>query len=364
MALAGYDVAFIVPHDREEIINGVRVIPLSQPKSRFERMFTTTRALLKQAKAWNADIYHFHDPELIPVGLWLRLRGKQVIYDVHEDVPRQVMSKQWIPSMLRIWIAKSVEWLERYASRRFSAVITATPHIADRFRSYGAKVMAVCNYPKLEEFHVEPLGLQETRETCVCYVGSISKIRGLEEMLEALHHCGQQVELLLAGTFANASEREWAVQHPGWRKVRELGQLNRAQVADTIHKSMVGLVVLHPTINYIDALPIKLFEYMAAGLPVIASDFPKWREIVDEAECGFCIPPHDVNALVRHIEWFLSHPEEARLMGVRGRQAVLQHYNWNAEESKLIELYRELLQHAAPLHEHKPDIVERKVVGK
>lgn len=364
MALAGYEVAFIVPHEREEIISGVQIIPLPQPKSRFDRMFTTTRALLKRAMALNADIYHFHDPELIPVGLWLRFRGKKVIYDVHEDVPKQVMSKQWIPSRLRMGIAKSVEWLERYASKRFSAVITATPHIAARFENYGAKVMTVCNYPKLEEFHVEPLKHQEIREFSVCYVGSISKIRGLEVMLEALHHCGPQVELMLAGTFANATEREWAVQHPGWKKVRELGQLNRAQVADTIQKSIVGLVVLHPTVNYVDALPIKLFEYMAAGLPVIASDFPKWKEIVEKAGSGFCIPPFEVSELVGHIEWFLANPEEARKMGAKGRQAVLQHYNWNAEESKLIDLYQELLHRAAPLQDYKLDIVERKVVGK
>jgi hypothetical protein len=105
----------------------------------------------------------------------------------------------------------------------------------------------------------------------------------------------------------------------------------------------VGLVILHPNINYVQSQPVKLFEYMAAGLPVIASDFPLWREIIDGAKCGLLVDPFDVKGIAEAITWLLEHPHEAELMGKRGQEAVYQKFNWNTEADKLIACYNELI---------------------
>ena len=144
---AGYDVTLIAQHDNEEIVDGIRIVPLPKPKNRIERMTRTVWVVYKKALKINADIYHFHDPELIPAGLLLKHHGKRVIYDVHEDVPRQNLSKPYIPIIFRKPISALIEAIETFSARRFDGVVTATPYINKRFSELGANAVNVNNYP-------------------------------------------------------------------------------------------------------------------------------------------------------------------------------------------------------------------------
>ena len=125
----------------------------------------------------------------------------------------------------------------------------------------------------------------------------------------------------------------------GWRQVEALGFVDREGVRAMVARSMAGLVVLHPTINYIDALPVKMFEYMSAGIPVIASNFPPWKEIIEGAKCGLCVDPLDPGEIAGAIQFIVEHPEEAEQMGKNGRRAVERRYNWEMGEKKLLEFY-------------------------
>lgn len=359
LAKAGYNTLFIVPHHGEEVIEGVRIVPLPIPRSRSERMWTTTWRLYQAARQIDADVYHFHDPELIPIGMLLKKKGYRVIYDVHEDVPRQILSKGWIPKWLRGSVSRLVERIELWASLRFDAIVTATTHIEERFaRHPKCYTETVCNYPILDEFvqtAESPQSVQSVqsgefvgipqhagKEDAVCYVGSIGNIRGLQQIVGAMEFGISDKKLLLAGSFASAEEKHVAMGRSGWAKVDYLGQLNRKQVYETMARSRAGLVILHPTINYIDALPIKLFEYMAAGIPVIASDFPKWRQIIEQAGCGFCVDPFDLEGISKRIDWLITHHEEAEEMGRRGQEAVQSLYHWNVEKEKLLHVYADV----------------------
>lgn len=336
----GYAVTLVVQHETDEVINGVQIKGIKAPKSRKERMLKTTKQLYRRALDCDADIYHFHDPELIPVGLKLKRKGKKVIYDVHEDVPRQILSKHWIPAPLRKIVSWVVEKTENYAAKRFDYIITATPYIRDRFLKINKHTVDVNNYPLLSELHIPEVNW-DNKEQVVCYVGGIGQIRGINEMVESIGMT--DYHLLLAGKFASSAERDIVINKTGWERVIELGHVNRSGVKEVLAKSMAGLVVLHPIINYIDALPVKMFEYMAAGIPAIASNFPLWREIVEGNNCGICVDPLNVNEIADAMNWIFNNPYEAMKMGENGRRAVENKYNWEQEAIKLRKIYEGLL---------------------
>ncbi|WLR52983.1 glycosyltransferase family 4 protein [Bacillus tianshenii] len=339
LANAGYSVSYIVQHDRSEDIDGIQIHALNKPKNRIERINKVKKELYEKALQEDAEIYHFHDPELIPVGLKLKKHGKKVIYDVHEDVPRQILTKHWIPKPLRTTISKTFEQYENRAALRFDRVAAATPFIEERFRKLGCNSVNINNYPILDEWLSTEMDWAK-KEQAVCYVGGISKVRGAFENIQAV--AGKDMKLLLAGRFADQNEQIQAEQMDGWGNTEFLGYLDREGIAETFKRSMAGLVTLHPTKNYVDALPVKMFEYMAAGLPVIASNFKILEEIVEHHQCGICVNPLSTKEIADAAEWIVNHPNEAQAMGENGRKAVLETFNWKQESSKLLALYEKL----------------------
>lgn len=342
LARAGHRVSLIIADGQgDEVRDEVAIIDVGVKQiGRWRRMTDTVRRVYQCALALKPDVVHFHDPELLLAALRLKKARIKVVYDVHEDLPRQILAKHWIPSGLRPVIAGSLEALEQYAVRYFDAVVTSTPYIRQRFVRQNADVIDVCNYPILQEF-VSDIPWQQ-RHNEVCYVGSLSRTRGIEQLLAALPDT--DATLNLAGRWSEGDLRERLVWQPGWAQVNDLGILDRAGVAEVLARSKVGLVTLLPTPSYVNALPIKLFEYMAAGLPVIASDFPLWRGIVEEAGCGVLVDPENPSAIAEAIRGLLGHDARAAELGRAGQQAVTQRYSWTAEAEKLIQLYQRLEQ--------------------
>ncbi|WP_017726175.1 glycosyltransferase family 4 protein [Halalkalibacterium ligniniphilum] len=340
LSKSGYAVHLIAPSAPNEKINGIDVHGVEKEAGgRFKRMTKTVNDVYKKAVDINAEIYHFHDPELIPVGLKLKRAGKKVIYDVHEDVPRQILSKHWIRKGIRRSISWSFEQYENHAAKKFDGVVTATPFINERFSKLGCHAVNVNNYPLIDELQLK-VKSWEKKQHAVCYVGGIGKIRGIHEMVEAIKKVDGK--LLLAGAFANKEDEHKAIRKEGWEKVDFLGYLDREGIREVFQQSVAGLVVLHPTANYIDALPVKMFEYMAAGIPVIASNFPLWNEIIEENQCGICVDPLEPKKIANAIQFFIKNPVEAKRMGQNGRLAIKEKYNWETENMKLLQLYNQI----------------------
>ncbi len=337
---AGYDVCLVIQHQNDEVLEGIKVRSLARPKNRIARMTRIIRQVYEIAIECDADLYHFHDPELIPVGLCLKRKGRKVIYDAHEDVPQQILNKGWVPAFFRKPISCLLEWIESNAAKKFDCVITATPFIRDRFLELNSKAVDINNYPILSELH-EPDVNWNSKEKFVCYIGGIGKERGIREMVKAIEMI--DCSLLLAGNFVSSAERDLLISQNGWNKVIELGHVDRDGVKGVLSRSRAGLVVLHPISNYVDALPIKMFEYMSAGIPVIASHFPPWKKILETNNCGICVDPLNVEEIANAIMWILENPDQARQMGENGRKVIEMKYNWEQEGNKLINVYRELL---------------------
>ena len=337
LAEAGYDLVLIAPHDHDETLNGVRIRAVATPASRFERVVRTTPQAALEALRSRARVVHLHDPELLPWGLLLKLCGRKVIYDAHENLPKDIRTKHYLPTWLRSAFAFAADAIERAFCACFDGVVTVTPGIAERFSE--RRTVVVRNYPRLEEFIGSDSRPHAQRRPIAVYLGGLSEIRGAREMVRAIGrvHGGLGAELWLAGRFDPPRLEAALASDPGWAHTVRLGWQTREQVRAALEEARVGLLVLHPAPNHLDSLPIKLFEYMGAGLPVVASDFPAWRAVLGEG--GLYVDPLDADAIAGAVEWLLTHPEEGERMGRVGRAAVAGELHWEHEARTLLRLY-------------------------
>jgi glycosyltransferase involved in cell wall biosynthesis len=359
LAAAGYQVTLVAPHSQSLVRDGVQLKATRIRTNRLQRATLGVWEVFRCARKEKADVYHFHDPELIPAGLMLRLLGRKVIYDVHENLPGTFSYKRYIPGWLKKPLSASIAALECVSSYFFSAVVTATPRLARRFQTLG-RVVVIHNYPLVEEFANS--SQQRKPGKYFVYLGmTVMEERGGKELVEAMGLLPDDLSarLVLIGAFESPEFRDLLQALPGWKRTDAVGLVERGRAADILSEAIAGLITLHPHPNFMDAFPVKLFEYMAAGAPVIASDFLACRGIVEEARCGLFVNPRNAKEIADAMYYLLTHPEEAQAMGERGREAVLRKFNWTKEEEILLDLYSELFFPAArpagePRHQELP----------
>jgi glycosyltransferase involved in cell wall biosynthesis len=341
---AGYQVVLIAPHGGDELIDDVRIRALPVARNRWDRASRLTRQALALCRREDADIYHFHDPELMPAMARLARNGKPVIYDMHENIVKDMRTKPHVSAPLR-------PALSTYLRLRMKDWLKGM-HVIFAERSYQPE------YPWIEQHTVienmprtaQLLGVDVKygSKAALAYLGSVTPRRSSLAMLEVVRRLqlqGRQVGLECVGpaTALHRREMELYVQAHELEQVWLHGRLEPADAWNTIAGCLAGLALLADTPNYRDSLPTKLFEYMGLGLPVVASDFPLYREIIDGHQCGVCVNPADLPAVLGAVEHLLDNPAEAAAMGQRGREAVRQNYSWDTEAAKLLHLYRSLL---------------------
>jgi glycosyltransferase involved in cell wall biosynthesis len=343
LAEAGYEVILVAPHHQDVCTRGVTVRAIPKAGSQIERMTRTVVQVLRQAIAEDASLYHFHDPELIPVGIVLKLLGKRVAYDVHENVPEDMLTKDYIPPYWRGWVARMAGAVEHLGSKWFDGVLAVTPNIGRRFPRDKTEIIR--NFPVAEEFMPSSSSFYGNRPPFLIYAGRISLDRGVTEMVEAMGLLPDRLgaKLLLAGVFTPEALSDHVFKMKGAERIDFRGLLPRSELRDLLGQARIGLALFHPGPNQSDSYPNKLFECMAAGIPVVASDFPMWREIVEGAGCGLLVNPLKARDIAAAIEWLLEHPEEAAAMGRKGMRAVASDFNWAKEAEKLCQFYQRLL---------------------
>lgn len=326
----------------DETKNDVTIQDIGAFSNRKERVLNGSKAILNKAINLDASIYHLHDPELIPIGLILKKKyGKIVIFDAHEDLPNQILSKHYIKPLVRKPIASIVKILEDVFCSKFDGIVAATPHIRTKFLKSNKFTVDINNYPKLQEFSNLPSRYKQSNQ--VCYIGGISDVRGIIEILQAISLTTNSIHLKIAGSFIDSSLEPKIKKMDEWQAIEYLGFIGRDGIKQVLSESAAGLVTLHPTMSYLDSLPVKMFEYMSAGVPIIASDFPLWKSIIDTEECGICINPLEPQEIADAIDFIIMNPKIANKMGQNGRKAIISKYNWSFEETKLFKLYNNLL---------------------
>jgi len=344
LAQAGYDVTIIATgvNSQKASFENANIVGLKRPKWRLGRAMNWL-PFIRSALKTRADIYHFHDPDLLFVGLLLqKLTRRPVVYDGHDPYEVDVLTKQWLPHYSRPLVSLVYKLVERWITKHLSAVIVAN----DRQLLRHSKATLIRNLPWRGMASHEPR--ERTNRHQAIYVGLINEVRGAWNMLEAMDKLANPAsELVLVGRIdtpmLEQEMKTYLHAHGLDRRVKLLGPKPYEALDKCLTDASVGLIAFEDVLHHHIIIPTKLFEYMAFGLPVVASDLPPIRTFVDKAKCGILVPPSDISGLAAAMEYIFTHPAEARQLGENGRRAVLDRYNWETEERKLLSLYDDLL---------------------
>lgn len=355
LAKAGLLVHLVAPSGRDHISEGVAITALPHRRGRLRRI------TIGQFDAWRAlrrlqpRIVHVHDPELIPLAiLWKHIYRRPALYDAHEDLVKQIASKTYISPLIRSAVVVVAKLLERAADRLLDGVVAATPAIRRNFKR--APVVLVQNFPWLSAFPTPTPITEATRSAA--YLGAINKGRGLTEMIAAANATG--CELVLAGNVTSVGEI--SILEGTGPNVRHLGVISVDDIPALLASSRLGLALLHPLPNYLESQSTKIYEYMAAARPFIASDFPSWREQLQGFNCGFFVDSSDNDAVAHALETLLSDLETASQMGNRGREAFELNFVFERQADVLVTLTKRLLDRAY-FDPNPPAPPERYVTG-
>ena len=338
----GHDVSMLVCDSLgSRLGDPIPIHDLGRFKTRLGRLVGSQFRIFRNRHLLRGAICHFHDPELLPLCYLFALRGYKVVFDAHEDLPKQILTKSYIPKYLRVMVSFVFENLERLVCPRLSGIVCATSSIGDKFRPLNSNVEVVNNYPVINDLKTRDESIK--KEFGIVYVGALNRIRGFKEMCGAMIYVETEVMLQVAGPLNKRDIGNDLDILKDLPNVELLGKVPREEVLELLSQSIAGLVTFLPAPNHLEAQPNKLFEYMEAGIPIIASDFPLWRDIIEGADCGILVDPQDSKDIARAIDILVNDNSLATRMGKNGRKAVESLYNWDNELVKLLGFYRNML---------------------
>jgi glycosyltransferase involved in cell wall biosynthesis len=341
LAQEGYDVYLIAGKSlKSEIVNDVKLIGVQVAKyGRIYRMTKILWSIYRKCRKLNADIYHFHDPELMIAGLFLKLHGKKVIYDIHENNSAALLSKPYLKSSLfRKIVSISIDIIEKLVVRFYDLLITATADISKKFRKFNPVTLR--NFPILPVYEEISVSHKEKNKFAVIYVGNISKIRGIFELIDAFRYINN-AELWLLGKFETDKLRKQCEQLSAWPKVKYFGVVKPYEIFSYLKLADIGIITFLPKPNHITSMPNKPFEYMACGLPIIMSNFSYWVKFFENS--ALYVDPQDSKDIAEKVSYLLGNKIVRQEMSRRNTLLAKTLYNWQNESKKLIDAYSRIL---------------------
>lgn len=335
---AGYDVTIIAPHSCDEIIKGVRILSVPKSTGMKNRLLITFLNILKRSIEINADIYHFHDPELIWIGLFLLFKKKRVIYDVHENYITSIEQRDYLNSLLKIFLKKIFYIIENFSLKLFD-IILAEKYYTERF----PKKTTVLNYPR-KDMLLKKVRYFPKNKFSLIYTGCISEDRGALIYADIAKEL-DDVNIYLIGRCSSNVAYKIKKRSNYKKNIQIIGIDNYIPFTEICQylkqdRWLAGLAIFPVTSHYVKKELTKFFEYMAVGLPIIYSFFPHWTGLIEKCKAGLAVNPDSLNDIITSIRWLQKNPDEARRMGEEGKKAVAYYLNWEKEEKKLLSLYK------------------------
>ena len=329
-------------------IEGVEILALPRARGRLAR-FAGASEIVDAAQATGASLFHFHDPELLPAMAKMRRQNTQrVIYDAHEHYPDAMDQKAWIPRPMRPAAARWADRLERNHVAFFDAVVVADAALKRRFEALNPRVVELDNYPPLSLFPSSS-ALSAIPPTLV-YIGSVSRVRGFYQMVEVVSRVREQcpdARLVIYGKPTEDVARDLAgfleTVPPGAVEMR--GPISYGEIGDALREAWVGLSLLQPHPKYEKNVSMKVFDYMAAGVPYVASEFAPLRAATGGVG-GSLVTPGAVDEAAQAMLALLRDDDARLRRGREGRALVERSLNWESMESRLFGLYEQLLEEA------------------
>lgn len=247
LANAGYEITLLVADGKpDEEKNGVKIISVSDiPKSRFQRIIKSSNVMCKKALEVDAEIYHLHDPELLPLARKLKKAGKKVIFDSHENYPAQIKVKGYIPYIFRTTLSNLYKTYETGTAEMIDAVITPCTFFdgVDIFKGRCKKTEVISNAPLLSEFYDKYQDSNiENKVPSVCHVGGLTYSRGITHLIKAAYKTN--VKLILGGKFLPLSYEVEVKKMPEYSCVEYRGHLTREQVLRVYQESTIGAATI------------------------------------------------------------------------------------------------------------------------
>jgi glycosyltransferase involved in cell wall biosynthesis len=340
LAQRGAAVRYLAPVEGNSHRDGIDIVALNKYSGRLRRIFSQP-SLLRKLLHQRANLYHFQDPELFPLAFVLKLIcRKHVVYDAYEDFPSMAANKPALPRPLRPLAAKVIASIESLAVRLLDGVMTADPLTMRRLTKSRGPQIVFYNFPNLDLFpscpaaHAKPFDL--------VYRGGLSERAGIFVLIEALRLLAARARpatLLLIGYFDNHSaekEIRARIHAAGVAHLVEIrGRLDHEKMAAALSEAAIGISPLQAVPKFMLNIPVKVFEYWACGIPVVASDLPPIRPFLRNGDAGFLFPAASAPALGQSIAWLLDNPSRAAAMGARGRDLVVRRFNNREEVRKL-----------------------------
>jgi glycosyltransferase involved in cell wall biosynthesis len=341
LAATGVAIRYVAPLRTHENSPDVTFVPTRAHASRLRRTFTFP-SLLRELLRQDAQLYHFQDPELLPLGLLLTLIfRKRVVYDAYEDFPSMAANRNSIPRILKPLVAKAVDAIEQLAARCLDGVMTADPFTLRRLSHAGrSRKLVFYNFPNLDFF---PPPQPCAKRFDVVYRGGLSERAGTFVLLDAMKQLAKErstpANLLLIGYPDNAAageELRARIRALGLESsITIQGRIAHERMAEALSHARIGVCPLQPIPKFLLNIPVKVFEYWACGLPVVASDLPPIRPFFRNGQTGLLFEPGCAAELAQRIGWLLDHPDAAAKMGKQGRVSVEERFNNQREIHKL-----------------------------
>lgn len=341
LASHGWEVHFIVADDKgDEVKSKVNIWDVGSDNGRCKRFFRTTRKVYEKALIVDADIYHFHDPDLIPIGLKLKKKDKIVVYDSHEDFRTQIKIRPWLNQYLRGMVSYIFGKYEDYAMKRFDGILVPQWGMIDYFKDLNENTKLVANTIIIDD-KFDLADKDYTNKICF-HPGTLTKERGVQNMVKAFEFLNGE-ELILAGTWDSNELFESTKKLNGWHKVNYLGNCPYSEIKEYHKKASIGLILFEDIGQYHFAYTVKLFEYMYFGTPVIMPNFGDWVEFNKKYQCGITVDTGNPELVAKEIKFLNENPSIKKELGTRGRSAVMDELNWGTDERRLLQFYDALV---------------------
>tara|TARA_Y100000389_G_scaffold118035_1_gene115190 strand:+ start:2464 stop:3588 length:1125 start_codon:yes stop_codon:yes gene_type:complete len=342
LSLNGYNVSLVVADGKgDEAKNGLSIIDVGLKTSgRFFRMTTSVKKIFEKAKELDSDIYHFHDPELMPAGLKLKNLGKKVIFDIHENTDLQILEKHWIPLIFRKLTAYIYSKYENYACKKYDLIIVPQEAMHKKYDKLS-KTVVISNFPNKD--HKLNLKLKKLNKYNLLYTGAITESRGLFNMLnliEELNLLDNKYKLTLAGVISPDLLKKLK-SHIGWEFTEYLGQLSQEDIQEIYEKNSIGLILFNNVGQYFMAYSLKLFEYMQNGMFVVMPNFGDWINFNNSFNVGINVNTTDSKMIAKQIHTL--NKEQMTQIGEDNIQKVEKYFSWDSQEIKLFKTYNEVI---------------------